>query len=325
MERYHPFIEVSVDGRPVSNAFYNRLNQATVTDAVGDSDDTIALTFDDVGNEIVVPAEGAMIEVRFGFRQGGLWRMGSFVIEQCELVGGENGELVKLTGGAVDQRSDIKEPVSEHFDDASLGEVVRELAARHELKAKVSDTFDQTRLPYLARSGQSTKDFLSRLAERHGAFFSIKGGTLLFVERGLQAPMMIERGACSSWSFSINPAPRHSQAEAGWFDRETGETRFETHSTGLEGPTRRLRHLLPTQAEALAAARGEGERLGRRTGSGSLKLAGMPEVMADMPLNLTGFRPEVNGEWRAGTVTHEFGDAYTTSIELVAPEKGKSR
>lgn len=47
--------------------------------------------------------------------------------------------------------------------------------------------------------------------------------------------------------------------------------------------------------------------------------------MADMPLNLTGFRPEANGEWRAGTVTHEFSDAYTTGIELVVPEKGKSR
>ncbi len=50
----------------------------------------------------------------------------------------------------------------------------------------------------------------------------------------------------------------------------------------------------------------------------------MPEVLADTPLNITGFRPEANGAWRAGTVTHQYTETYMTTIELEAPEEGKA-
>lgn len=323
MQRYRPFLEVTVDGRPVASAFYSRLNKATITDAPGIEGDTVDLTFDDAGNEIVIPGEGARLDVSFGFRDGGMWRMGSFVIDKPKITGGDEGEFVSLSGRSVDQRSDIKEPLSEHFDDATIGQIVAELADRHGLEAKVGEALSNISLPYIARTNQSSMDFLTRLAERHGALFSIKAGKLLFLERGKQAALTIDKSDCSGWSFTIDPRPRHGSTEAGWFDRASGETRFETHATGLEGPVKRLRYAMPTREQAAAAAKSEGDALGRRTGDGSIDLAGKPEAMADMPINLTGFRPEVNGEWRAGTVTHEFGDAYTTSIELVAPEQGK--
>lgn len=324
MERYLPFIDVRVDGRAVSAAFYSRLNKATITDAPGQDGDRVELTFDDTGNEIAIPAEGARLDVTFGFRDGGAWKMGSFVIEKTRVAGGPEGETVTLSGRPADMRSDVKEPLSEHFDDATLGGVVEELAGRHGMDAKVSPSLSGIKLPYIARVNQSAVDFLTRLADRYGALFSIKDGKLLFLERGLQAGLTIDRGQCESWDFTLEPRPRHGATEAAWFDRATGETHFEAHSTGLEGPIKRLRNVLPTKAEAKAAAASEGDRLGRATASGTLKLAGTPEAMADMPITATGFRPEVNGLWRAGTVTHEYGETYMTSIELVAPEEGKA-
>ena len=67
----------------------------------------------------------------------------------------------------------------------------------------------------------------------------------------------------------------------------------------------------------------EVRRLNRATGSGEIELARMPAAEAEMEVTLTGFRPEINGLWRAKTVTHEIGDAYVTRIELEAPESGK--
>lgn len=46
--------------------------------------------------------------------------------------------------------------------------------------------------------------------------------------------------------------------------------------------------------------------------------------MADAPIQTTGFRPEANGLWRCGGVDHVYEDSYTTTIELEAPEEGKS-
>lgn len=323
MDRYLPFIDVQVDGRPVSSAFYARLNTATITDAPGQDGDTVELTFDDAGNEIQIPPEGAKLTIQFGFRDAGSWKMGSFIVEKSTIRGGADGEFVTLSGRSADARKDTKEPLSEHFDETTIGGLLGELAERHGYQAKVSDALANIELPYAARVNQSVADFLTRLADRHRALFSIKDGKFLFLTRGQLAAITIDKGMCESWDFTVEPRPRHGKTEAGWFERTTGETKFEAFSTGLEGPVKRLRTIFASQGEAKSAAEAEGDRLGRATASGSIKLAGMPEILADTPLLLTGFRAEANGAWRAGTVTHEYGETYMTSIELEAPEQGK--
>ncbi len=68
----------------------------------------------------------------------------------------------------------------------------------------------------------------------------------------------------------------------------------------------------------------ESDRLCRAVGSGSLTLEGRPEIMADQPLLLQGFRGQINGPWKAATVTHcyEKQSGYTTEITLETPDKG---
>ncbi|PIT67842.1 late control protein, partial [Bartonella tribocorum] len=86
----------------------------------------------------------------------------------------------------------------------------------------------------------------------------------------------------------------------------------------------RLRSCYLCKEEAQAAAASESDRLCRAVGSGSLTLAGHPEVMADQPLILQGFRKEINGLWKAATVTHcyEKQSGYTTEITFEAPIEG---
>ncbi len=324
MTRYRPFIEASVNGRPVSSSFYKRLNSATITDAPGQDADTCELKFDDAGNEIVIPQKGALLTVKFGFEDDAFFKMGVFRVEKSSIEGGESGEFVKLSGRSADMREDIKEPVSEHFESTTVGGIVEELAGRHGFDAKVDGDLAGIAILYRARFNQSTADFLSRMADETGGFFSVKDGKFLFLRRGSLPQITIDRSDCESWTFEVEPRPRFGQAEAGWFDRRTGKTHFESFSTPLEGPVKRLRTLYPNAGEAKAAAKSEGERLTRATGSGSIDLAGMPEIMADAPITLTGFRPEANGLWRAGTVTHTYSETYKTSIALEAPEEGKS-
>ncbi|MRN67875.1 contractile injection system protein, VgrG/Pvc8 family [Brucella sp. 10RB9213] len=323
MERSHPFIEVSIEGKTVHDAFYQRLVSATIRDEPGQSADTLELVFDDTGNEIDIPQKGAKIEIRFGFKGVGTWKMGTFVFERASYNFGSDGERLTFSCKSAELRADVKEPLSEHFDGATIGQIVEQLAKRHGYKAKVSPELANTKLDYIARANQSAVDFLTRLADRTGALFSIKDNTFLFLKRGSLPPITITKGDCSEGEFSIEPRPKYGKAAAGWYDRRRNKTVYEEHATGLYGPTRRLRTVYASQAEAKKAAEAEGARLARATGQGSLTMAGWPEVMADAPINAVGFRKEFDGEWRAASVEHRFEDTYTTSIELEAPEKGK--
>lgn len=321
---HQPFIDVTINGRPVNAAFYQRLVSATIHDAPGQEADRVTFKFDDTGNEIPIPSLGAVASVRFGYRDGTAQKMGVFRIEKPVIEGGASGEFISMSGRPVDVRTDIKEPVSEHFDDMSIGAIVEELAKRHGFDAKVSPELASIRLPYTARLNQGTDDFLTRLADRVGAIFTPKGGKFLFLTPGSFAPLTISKFECESWSFEIEPRPLFGKTEAGWFDRAQGQTKYEAHSTGLKGPSKRLRNSFASQAEAKAAAKAEGERLSRATGSGTLDMAGRPDIMADRPIATIDFRPEVNGLWRCAGVDHKYDSTYMTSVSIEAPEAGKA-
>ncbi|WP_319774488.1 contractile injection system protein, VgrG/Pvc8 family [Breoghania sp.] len=329
--RTHPFIEAYVDGQPVSAGFYKRLVEATVRDATGQDADSVELTFDDAGNAIEIPREGAELLVRFGFSGAGSWVVGTFVVEKSSIESSPGGEFLTLSGRGADMRKDLKEPLSEHFDDETLGGIIQTLAGRHGLKAEVSPELASVKVPYAARVDQSALDFATRLADRFGALFSVKGGKMLLVKRGSGSAsgqplpaLTIAKSDCVSWRFDVEPRPRFGKASAKWYDRNTGETKIEGVSTGLEGPEKHLRHALASKDEAFKAAASEGERLSRGTASGSITLAGLPEAQAEANVTLSGFRKEANGLWRVASVEHHFGETFETTLELEAPEGGRA-
>lgn len=324
---FHPFIKATVNGKPVKDAFYSRLSKATIHDAPGQEADTVELTFDDAGNEVEMPAKGASILVRFGFRGGigaaSSQKMGVFVVEKSRIESGEQGELLIISGRSADMRSDVKEPLSEHFDEATVGDIVQQLASRHGMGAKIDPELADIRLPYVARFEQSAADFLTRLADRSGAMFAVKGGKFLFLKRGILPSVTIDKSECESWSFEVEPRPLFGKVQAGWYDRTKNAVVYEGLETGLKGSSKRLRKVFGSPAEAQAAASSERDRLGRATGSGSITLGGRPDIMGDTPITTTGFRPEANGVWRCAGVDHTYEETYMTSVELEAPEEGK--
>lgn len=318
-----PFIEAYVNGSPVSAGFYSRLVSATIVDNAEDTADTCELLFDDKDNAVEIPPAGAKIMLAFGYRPSGAVKMGLFEVEKPSIKGGPGGEFVSLSGHSADMRKDIKEPVDEHFDGKSAGDIVRELAARHSYQAKVSERFDTILIPFIARFNQSTADFLSRLGRRVGGQFSIKDGKFLLLERGILDAVPVEKSECSDWTFNIEPRPVQGKAEAGWYDRSKNEVKYESVETGLEGPSKRLRNVYGSQAEAQAAAKGESERQCAKTGSGSIMMAGRTDIMAGSLIDAVGFREGAAGIWYVKSVRHSYSDAYTISVEIEAPKEGK--
>ncbi len=214
---------------------------------------------------------------------------------------------------------------SEHFDHKTVGEIVETLAKRHGYQAKVSPEFTHKTLPYVIRTDQSAVDFLTRLAERMQARFLIKDNKFLFLSGNNLPAITLAKHDCSSWEFTLEPRTQYGSVESTYFDRSQGKQLSVKYRTNLQGPTRRLRCCYTSREEALAAAASESDRLCRSMGSGSLVFEGRPEIMADQPLILQGFREQINGSWKAETVTHRYEkqSGYTTEITLEAPDKGK--
>lgn len=324
----YPFIDVTVNGKPVNGLFYDRLVSATIHDAPGQEADNCSFCFDDADNGVPIPNKGAEIFVSFGFKDGfgsaSSQKMGLFTYEKTSVEGSDGGEFLTISGRSADMRSDLKEQYSEHFEDTTIGKIIEELAKRHNYDARIDDELASIKIPYMARFERGTADFLTHLADRFGALYSPKGGKFVFVKRGILAPVTISKFDCESWSFDIEPRPLYGKVEAGWYDRTKNQVLFELAATGLDGSTKRMRRVLPTKEEAAAAAKSEGQRLGRATGSGSLTLAGRSDIMADAPIAATDFRAECNGLWRCAGVDHTYDETYMTTVEIEAPEEGKT-
>ncbi len=322
--RTHPFIVVKVGEKPVHEVFYQRLLTATITDNAGNEADTFEAEFDDSGNDLEIPSSNSALHVTFGYQDSIRAFMGRFVVETVISCGGSDGEILRLCGKSASMCAEIKEQASEHFDHKTIAEIVEALAKRHGYQAKVSPQFTKQTLPYVVRTDQSAVDFLTRLADRMRARFLIKDHKFLFLSGDNLPLQTIHQHECSHWEFTLEPRTQYGIIEASYFDRAKGQQCQVKHQTGFTGPIRRLRSCYPSQEEAQAAAASESDRLCRAVGSGSLTLAGYPEIMAGQPLLLQGFRGEINGPWKAATVTHRYEkqSGYITEITFEAPDKG---
>ncbi|WP_455481251.1 phage late control D family protein [Bartonella sp. B12(2025)] len=318
-----PFIMVKVGDKPVHEVFYQRLLTATLIDHAGNESDNFEAEFDDSGNDLEVPASNSALQVTFGYEDSISAFMGRFVIESVMSIGGHDGEILRICGKSASMRQEIKAQSSEHFDNQTVGHIVETLAKRHGYQAKVSPKFYQQSLSYVVCTDQSVLDFLTRLADRMQARFLIKDHKFLFLSDDNLPLLEIHKHHCSHWEFRVEPRTQYGVVEASYFDRAKGQQLQIQHQTSYKGSTRRLRGCYSCKEEALAAAASEGERLCRAVGSGSLLLEGQPEIMANQPLLLRGFRGEMNGQWKASMVTHRYEKAsgYTTEIILEAPEK----
>ncbi|EJF87193.1 hypothetical protein MCY_00317 [Bartonella rattimassiliensis 15908] len=323
--RTHPFIEVRVGERLVHEVFYQRLLTATITDHAGNETDTFEAEFDDSGHDLEVPASNSTLQVIFGYENSIRAFMGRFVVEAVISFGGSDGEILRLCGKSASMQKELKEQASEHFDHQTISEIVETLAKRHGYQAKVSPQFTKQILPYVVRTDQSAVDFLTRLADRMRARFLIKDHKFLFLSGDNLPDLTLHKHDCSSWEFTLEPRTQYGIIEASYFDRSKGQQCQVKHQTGFSGPVRRLRTCYPCEEEARAAAASESDRLCHAVGSGSLTLPGRPEIMADQPLLLQGFRGEINGPWKAATVTHSYEkqSGYTTEITFEAPIEGK--
>ena len=313
--------QIIADGANITALIADRLLSAEITDEAGVKSDRLTLTIDDRDQRLEFPKPGAKIEVSLGYVGRALVKMGSYVVDEVDVVG--PAREMTIRANAADMTGDIKAPKERSWPGITLGNLVRTVASDNGLQAAIASELASRDLGHVDQT-ESDMQLLQRICAEQGATCKVADGRLVVAERaagktasGADMPRaLIDASQCESWSATIAERGKYKSVKAFWQD--TSKARRTGVTAGSGSPELSLKHTYPSEAEARRAAESKLKALSNGTGKVRISgLIGDPTMSAEMLATLTGFRDGIDGEdWIIDRVTHSFGDGYTCSIDI---------
>lgn len=321
-----PVCEIRINGALVTETFLERLQSCEVADKEGVSSDTVRATLNDYP-PAEIPDTGDTIAVRMGF-VGAAYDMGEFIIDEVK-VNVLPGSI-EIGAKAVDIAGDAKTNKERHWDDASITQIVSDVAGDLGLASRVDPSIGGFVYDWIGMQGESPIHFLERLAGRHGALFSIKSKKVIFAARGagtapggaaltstILTPAVIKAGTLT---FTRSSRTEYGKVVATYMDRGQAkrlEVEVETGTEGDSDAVYRIQEPLASEAEAQRAARAKADELRRGELTFRCEVIGRPTARAGAPVVFQGCRPGFDGrEWILSEATHRWSKTggYTTTL-----------
>jgi uncharacterized protein len=340
-----PDYQILVNGKDISPKVKARLMSLRLTDNRGFEADTIEVQLDDADGELAMPPKGATMQVRIGWKGSALVDKGTYTIDELEHSGPP--DAITIRGKSADMRGTLQQSREQSFHQQSVSSIIDVIAARHQLKAKISDNLKMEFIDHIDQANESDANFLSRLAEQFDAIATVKNGKLLFLQAGLANNASgialdrvdITRQSGDSHHFGVADRDAYSGVVAYWQNdkaakRQTVKAKKPTEAkpsdvkvivgekeimVGSNDNVKTLRHTYANKQNAERAARAMWDKLQRGVANFTITLAmGRPELFPELPVSVSGFKPQIdNSDWLLTRVEHNITDTgYTTGIEL---------
>jgi uncharacterized protein len=319
---------VTINGLPVAGVFWERLISITIKDHEGHKSDSIDMTFLDVADEgggwLAIPQNDDEIRCWLGYEDGPFDEMGMWAVNDVKLDSGK----MQVTGKAADQTEKWKEHQRQHWDDASVGQVVADVAKRLGVEAQVAQSFFADKHEYIAQDNVSPQHFLETLARDHNGLFAIKNGKMLFGERGSGKtpggadlpPQFVGPGNLikNSWTVHFGKRPKHSEVHGEYHDHDKAKRRRVTSKGDRDAKaTYTTRSGNGSKSSAKAAAKAARKQLKRDGTNTTCRVEGNPFLKGGGPFVYAGLRPGVDGLiWIASDATHTLSKTggYVTAL-----------
>lgn len=340
-----PDYQILVNGKDISPKVKTRLMSLRLTDNRGFEADSIEVQLDDADGELAMPPKGATMQVRIGWKGSALVDKGTYTIDELEHSGPP--DCLTIRGKSADMRGTLQQSREQSFHKQSVSSIIDVIAARHQLKAKISDNLKMEFIDHIDQANESDANFLSRLAEQFDAIATVKNGNLLFLQAGLAHNASgialdrvdITRQSGDSHHFGVADRDAYSGVVAYWQNdkaakRQTVKAKKPTEAkpsdvkvivgekeimVGSNDNVKTLRHIYANKQNAERAARAMWDKLQRGVATFTITLAmGRPELFPELPVSVSGFKPQIdNSDWLLTRVEHNITDTgYTTGIEL---------
>ncbi len=262
-----PDFMLKLDDRDITQNFSHRLISLTMTDKRGLEADQLDIQLDDSDGLLDLPARGATLSLWLGWEGTPLEPKGNFTIDTIEFRGAP--DTLTIRGCSADFRGKLNVRREQSWHDTTIGAIVNTIAQRNRLTASVAADLSSIAISHIDQSQETDAAFLTRLAERNGAFVSIKAGKVIFMKAGQAVTaggtsiplMVIERGDGDKHLFSVADRENYSGVTAKWL--QTRDPRKQNPQLSInrlpEGmATEGLQH--PDAAAPIAGAGGKEQK-----------------------------------------------------------------
>ncbi|HAH0559590.1 TPA: phage late control D family protein [Escherichia coli] len=342
-----PAFSITIEGKDVTTIMDTRLMSLTLTDNRGFEADQLDLELDDADGLVVLPRRGAVIHLALGWKGQPLFPKGAFTVDEIEHSGAP--DRLTIRARSADFRQTLNTRREKSWHQTTVGEVLKEIAARHNLKLALGKDLTDRTLDHLDQTNESDASFLMKLARQYGAIASVKDGNLLFIRQGQgrtasgkPLPVItITRKAGDGHRFSLADRGAYTGVIASWLHtrepkkKETTRVKRRRKKTakpkepeakqgdylvGTDENVLVLNRTYANRSNAERAAKMQWERLQRGVASFSLQLAeGRADLYTEMPVKVSGFKQPIDdAEWTITTLTHTVSpdNGFTTSLDL---------
>ncbi|EFO3708333.1 phage late control D family protein [Escherichia coli] len=160
-----PAFSISIEGRDITTVLDNRLMGLTLTDNRGFEADQLELELDDADGKIVLPRRGAVITLALGWKGQPLFPKGAFTVDEIEHTGAP--DRLTIRARSADFRETLNTRREKSWHKTTVGEVVKEIAARHKLKMALGKDLSDKPVEHIDQTNESDGSFLMRLARQY--------------------------------------------------------------------------------------------------------------------------------------------------------------
>lgn len=323
-----PDFSVTLDGKDLTTQMRPRLLSLTLTEKRGDEADQLDLTLDDADGRLPLPRMGAVLHVKLGWKQGsgvkvGLFDKGSFIVDEIEHSGPP--DVVTVRARSADFTTDLRTRREHSWHDATIGEVVADIASRNGLTSCCAPVLAEITVPIVAQSRESDMALLRRLGRAHDAVATIKRGALIFTSVGsgqnaagaALSTLTLRRAEGDRHTYRIEKREEADGVTASYHDRDTAERKDVT--VGKEATAKKLSHVYASKFDAERAAKSTMRRAQRQPVSMTMALAlGRADICPEQKASVSGYKTEINETaWLVSEVTHTLSDrGYGTAMKL---------
>ena len=324
-----PDYHLVVNGQDITPRLSSRLIDLRLRESRGDEADQLDITLDDSDGRMAIPSKGATIALSLGWASTGLVDKGTFMVDETEHTGAP--DQIRITARSADMSKTLRTRASGSWHDTTVGQVVRDIAARNNLPARIDPQLAARKVQHIDQTNESDLHFCTRLARQHDAVCTVKKGQLVFLRTNsrtnasgqtLQA-LLITRSTGDQHRYHTAERTTYTGVRAYWHD--AGSAKRKGVLAGTDVDVKVLKDTYASEEDALTAARAEMQRVDRGAATLSLTLAlGRPALMPQTPVSVQGFKPEIDGsDWLVKTVEHALGDSgFTASLELELQGRG---
>lgn len=315
---------ITVDGVDITRRVRPVLSSLSLNDKQRDEADELEIRIDDTDGLTELPRRGVSIRVSIGWEGEGMVDKGSFTVDEVSHEGPPDAVVIRAR--SVDLTGKARTRRGRSWHQTTLGAVVQDLARGQGLQARISPELASRPVAHLDQVGESDVHLLTRLASRHDATATVKGGALLFLKigKGQTAAgdplptFTIQRRDTDTHNFTMQDRERYTGVHAEWHDKGTG-TRKRVQA-GSSSNSKALRRVYHSESEAMQHANAEHDRTRRGEHKLTLKLGrGNPDLASEMIGRVSGWRREIDDiRWMITSVTHTItgSGGFETSVEL---------